>query len=124
MTRFNTAGYTPEFIARHQAEIAAHEAEEAERERQKAEAQRRFDAELAAQREAEERRHQALVEQALAPRKLVEQRAWLAAHPDKKEADFERIAWPHLKANILDADREEQLRQSAERLRNSGQYRL
>jgi hypothetical protein len=28
---------------------------------------------------------------------------WLTDHPGKAEADFQREAWPHLRANLLEA---------------------
>lgn len=51
-------------------------------------------------------------EAAMRPAKERMQRSWLADHPDRTAADFERHAWPHLRVNLLE-DNERQALEDA-----------
>lgn len=48
-------------------------------------------------------------DQAIEPQKQQLRRQWLADHPGKSEKDFESAAWPLLRANLVDAAKQQQL---------------
>jgi hypothetical protein len=62
---------------------------------------RRYNEEQQAKREANAAEEEARLEESLLPVKEREKRKWLAAHPDKSEAFFERHTWPLLKPDIV-----------------------
>ena len=102
--------------------------EEAEREALEAvarlneEARRRrlaAEAELAPKAEA---RRDAETEAELVPQKEQARQAKRAAHPGKGPEDFERQAWPHLRANLLAERRAAEEAALRERLAASGRY--
>ena len=60
----------------------------------------------------------------LEPRKQVLMRDWLANQPGKTSIDFEKIAWPHLRENLI-VERDELARQATiAEGRASGRYAL
>jgi predicted DCC family thiol-disulfide oxidoreductase YuxK len=73
-------------------------------------------------RATEEQRRTADRDAALAPVKATEQRRWLAEHPGHTAADFERDAWPHLRANLDEQGRADTVEAEKARLRASGTY--
>ncbi|HEY8743615.1 MAG TPA: hypothetical protein VIU62_10965 [Chloroflexota bacterium] len=73
---------------------------EAERQQSQADARERTLARAAAKRLAEATRAEVARENLLSPEKIRRQREWLANHPDKSVQDFERYAWPQLRANL------------------------
>jgi hypothetical protein len=81
------------------------EAELAENKRRNDIARTQYLSELAEKKAAEQARRGAEEEQRLAPEKRREMLAWLIDHPDKTEADFERI-WPLVKESKRIGDRE------------------
>jgi hypothetical protein len=45
--------------------------------------------------------HQAMIDRKLEQPKQRIKHEWLAAHPGHSEKDFESLAWPHLKINLM-----------------------
>ncbi len=76
-------------------------------------------ARLAAERTTEQAQRDAA---ALAPVKATEQRRWLAEHPGYTVADFERDAWPHLRANLAEQGQQDAVEREKVRLRATGKY--
>lgn len=60
----------------------------------------------------------------LAADKETAKRTWLADHPGHSAEDFERRAWPHLKANILTAREAVAAEVVTQELRATGDYRM
>jgi len=119
-------GYTDAFYQRWAADQAAAKAEQEEMQRANAEARARYLAGLEAKKLEEKQRAEAAIEAELAPQKERAKRQWLYDHPDKEAKDFERNAWPLLKANLLEEQDEQRLQAEieAQRRRNSGRYSI
>ena len=115
-------GYSDEFRQRWEADVAAEKAEQEHRQRQELEARAALRAKLDAEARASQARADAALDAELEPTRLREQRAWLAAHPGKDEADFSKHAWPHLKLNALDELEALRLEHEMVAQRNSGRY--
>ena len=114
--------------ARLRSEREEREAQEArEREARKAENDRlraEYLAGLEAERAERRRRDEEALDAELEPVKQRMKREWLANHPAATETDFERKAWPHLRANLLEDRREQLIARTQEQLRQTGMYRL
>jgi hypothetical protein len=106
-------------------ELEAQQAREVEERREaNEEARNRYLAKLAAEKEERRKVAEAKLEEQLAPDKARTQREWLANHPGKTVAEFERYAWQHLRLNII-ADKERELaEQHMAALRATGKYSL
>ena len=91
--------------------------QQAERDRENQAARDRWQAKLAADREAEQQRAAAAFEASLAPTKEQLKREWLANHPDRTPADFDRHAWPQLRANLLADQRQATIERTKAALR-------
>ena len=113
-------------LARQREEREAREAQEAEAleagRRENAEARRVYLAGLAAAKAADARREEAATDAALAAAKERARRDWLLANPGKDGADFERDAWPLVRANLVEDAGEAQLRAARAALLRSGNY--
>jgi len=102
------------------------EEEQAARERQQSQA---YNASLKQQREERlekeraEQRERA-IEARLADVKMRLMHEWLADHPDQVAADFEKKAWPHLRANLVDELRQADIAATKAKLLASGNYGL
>ncbi len=83
----------------HEADAAL---EQARAERENAAAKDAWAAKLEAQREEQRQRDTAQLEARLAPIKTRLQRQWLADHIDQTPDDFNRHAWPRLRANAVE----------------------
>jgi hypothetical protein len=84
-------------------------------------AKREWEAKLKAEQDAKQAESEARLEAELEPSKQREMRAWLIAHPDKDQKDFEQKAWPLIRQNLAE-DRQQLLRKAAEeRARCAGQ---
>ncbi len=97
-------------------------AEEAERKRLNHEARARHLARLDAEKAERRRQEEERVDQLLAPRRQVEQARWLVANPGKAPADFERLAWPHVRTVLVAELEAERTRQTTAALVASGRY--
>ncbi len=95
---------------------------QAERDRLNQEARDRYLARLDRDKREAEARREAETDAALAPAKDRERRALLAAHPGKTAQDFDREAWPHLRANLLADERAAGEAALRERLAATGRY--
>ncbi len=106
-------------------ELEAQQAREVEERREANEAARnRYLAKLAAEKEERRKVAEAKLEEQLAPDKARTQREWLANHPGKTVAEFERYAWPQLRLNVIEDRQHAQLEQAKASLRASGRYSL
>jgi hypothetical protein len=107
-------------LERHQEELKREAAEQAERDRLNAETRKRYLDGLQAKHDAERQRREAEQEAALAPTKERARRQWLYDHPEMTAADFEARAWPLLKANLLEDEREAAIQREMEAMRRRG----
>ena len=90
-----------------QEQIARQEREAQEHERAKEESRRRWALKLETDREEQQRASEARLEEELAPDKARIQREWLANHPGKTPAEFDRFAWPQIRLNLVEDRRRE-----------------
>jgi regulator of protease activity HflC (stomatin/prohibitin superfamily) len=67
---------------------------------------------------------EAALNASLAADKVAAKHTWLADHPGHSAEEFERIAWPHLKANILTAREAAAAEVVTQELRAGGDYRM
>jgi hypothetical protein len=86
------------------------------------EARRAWLASLEEARASKRAEWEAQVEEEIAPERERLQRAWLAAHPGKSEADFFTHSWPHLRQNVIAERERQQIEATEARMRASGQY--
>ena len=75
--------------------------EQAARDADNAETRRKYRAGLEAEKAEEAKLADLALDIELEPRKEVLLRQWLADHPGKTSTDFDRSAWPHLRANLI-----------------------
>lgn len=95
-----------------QQRISDHEADQLEERRQQtirdmqnAATRKQYLAGLESQK-AEKRKLQDIeIDRILEPQKVILRNEWLANHPGKASTDFDKAAWPHLRANLV-AERE------------------
>jgi len=73
---------------------------DAERKQAQTAARERTVSRAAAKRLVEATRAEVARENLLSPEKDRRRREWLANHPERTEQDFERYAWPQLRANL------------------------
>ena len=83
-----------------QQQQAEEEREEGRREAEDATA--RHQAKLTAEKLGRQQLAEARLEDELSADRLRLERAWLVANPDMTPVDFDRRAWPHLRAGILE----------------------
>ncbi len=77
---------------------------------------------LEAKKAEKQAEHSAEIDRELEPTKHRLMRRWLADHPDKNEADFNKLAWKYLKQNLVEErelDNQEAVRNS---LLKTGRY--
>lgn len=117
-----TPGYSREFAQQRTAEEAERRRQLEEQQRENARIRERYLKGLEDERAAKRAEHEAELEASLAGDKLRAMRAWLAANPGRTEADFERLAWPHLKANLLEELRAKTFEATMAAMRASGRY--
>ena len=70
------------------------------------------------------REREAKAQAELEPVRRREMHAWLAQHPGRDEKDFLQLAWPHLKANLLEDKHQALYELARERMRRSGKYQM
>ncbi len=100
-------------------------AEEQRREESRREneaARKKYLAELDARREVRRQEADKALELQLEQKKQYLMRDWLAQHPGKTDADFNKQAWPLLRQNILEDDKRATADATKQRLRQSGNY--
>ena len=79
---------------------------------------------LEAAKTAKQAESDAAIDQSLMPKKQQLMRQWLADHPDKNAADFDKLAWTYLRQNLVEQgemDNQEAMRKS---LLATGRYAL
>ncbi len=119
-----STGYTQEFRSQHEARLAEQEQQREQFRRENEMHRQKRLALLEDEREAKRKEDEAEVERELAPDKERTQREWLANHPGKTVADFERHAWPQLRLNIIAQKQAESFEQTKASMRASGRYGL
>jgi len=67
-----------------------------------AEAGRSHRASLEAARAAKLREYDAEIDREFEPQKLMMRREWLANNPNRTSEDFDRLAWEHLRGNLIE----------------------
>jgi len=100
---------------------AEEEREQARRENEDARA--RYMAGLEAQKVTREQLAAQRLEDELSADRIRLERAWLVDHPEKSAADFRRVAWPLLKANLLDERRAAAVDELTNRMRADPMFR-
>ncbi len=127
--------YTPKLsavttraLAQQQAEREAREAaaakELADAQRENAKVRAEYLAGLEAKKAEKRAAADAEVDAAIAPERLRLEREWIANHPSKSGADFERHAWPQLRPNIVEARETAQREALRRQMLASGRYSL
>ena len=96
--------------------------EQEERVRANTAARETYLAGLAKQKAEADRRQEAATDAALAPAKERARRDWLLSHPGKDAADFEKVAWPLIRANLIEDQRAAVIEATKAQLRSSGRY--
>ncbi len=81
-------------------------------------------ADLEAKRADKRAEHEAELDRQLEPQKQTMMRDWMANHPGKTAADFEKDAWTHLRQNLVEQRESEMTRATIESERASGRYSL
>jgi len=89
-----------------------------------AEARRKYLDGLAEQRKAKQDEADAELELSLTLEKQQLRNAWLADHPNDTAADFEKKAWHHLKANLIEQRKAAAMEANTEQLKQTGRYSL
>jgi regulator of protease activity HflC (stomatin/prohibitin superfamily) len=69
-------------------------------------------------------KREAAINASLAADKETAKRSWLAEHPGHSDEEFERVAWPHLKQNLLEARDVSAAEIITQELRATGNYRM
>ena len=88
------------------------------------EAKARWQQKLQAEEDERKAQRQKEIDQKLEPVKVQRMRAWLIDHPYETEKVFNEKVWPLMKANIIEEDQKEALRQLKEQMRRSGRYSM
>ena len=89
-----------------------------------AEARQRHLNSLETARAAKLREYDAAIDAELAPERARLERAWLADHPNDTPADFEKKAWHHLKANLIEQRSAEAMEATKQQMAKTGRYSL
>jgi hypothetical protein len=79
---------------------------------------------LAAEKAAKQSERDAQVDAGLEPTKQTLMREWLANNPNETAADFEKKAWQHLRANIIEQRNSEAFEAELQSQRATGRYSL
>jgi hypothetical protein len=112
------AGWEEERQERERAEAARREPQKRENE---AVRKKRL-AGLEARKEAKRQSDNEAIDRQLEPKRQYHCREWLAQHPGKSEADFNKQAWPLLRQNILEDDKRASAEAMKQALRQRGGY--
>ena len=117
---------TQQALARQRAEREAWEEqqkeEQEERVRANTKARETYLSGLAKQKAEVVQRHEAATAAALAPAKERARRDFLIANPGRDAADFEKVAWPLVRQNLLEDEKAQALEATKTQLRSSGRY--
>ena len=117
-------GYSDDFRRQREADERERERQLEEQRRENQRARDEYLAGLEAKRAEERKRAEQALDRELEPHKQRMKRDWLVAHPDKTETDFERQAWPLLRQNAIEDQREQQIQATMAEMRRSGRYSL
>lgn len=98
--------------------------EQAERDRENARVRAAYRAGLEAKKAAKQAERDAELEAELTPERARLERQWRADHPDQDGRDFQRKAWPALRANLIEARETAQREALRRELLASGRYSL
>lgn len=115
-------GYSKDFQAAHEARMKAEEDARKEQQRQNAAARNAYLDDLEAERQAKRDEAEARLDAQLAPTKERARNQWLYDHPDKTADDFEAHAWPLLRKNLVEDQRESIKNKYLDQARAAGRY--
>ncbi len=89
-----------------------------------AETRRQYLASLEAKKSEERRADEQQIDVELLPQKLTAMREWLAhpANAGKTEADFNKLAWTHLRANLIEQRKNDGFQSEIQSQLASGRY--
>ncbi len=91
---------------------------------QNAELRRKYLAGLEAAKAEKQREYDAEIDRELEPTKQTLMRGWLANNPTFSESDFEKMAWQHLRQNLIEQRTKEAFEAELQAQRASGRYSL
>ena len=117
-------GYSDEFRKAREADQAAEAQRLKEQQTANEEARAHYLAQLEGKKAEEAKRSEQQLDAELEPAKQQQRRAWLAAHPDKTDRDFEAVWVDFLKPNAVEARNVEALENMKAQLRGSGRYQF
>ncbi len=106
----------------HAAVLAEKQREEEERRQANDAARDAYLARLEDERAAAAKKREQEIDAQLEPTKIQERRRWLADHPDKTEADFEKVWTQQLRPYHIEAARQGLIEKTAQQLRSTGMY--
>jgi hypothetical protein len=79
---------------------------------------------LATAKAEKQAEHTAEIDQSLEAKKQQLMRQWLADHPDKNEADFNKLAWTYLRQNLIEQSEQDNREAVRNSLLKTGRYSL
>ncbi len=79
---------------------------------------------LASARAEKQAEHNAEIDQSLEAKKQQLMRQWLADHPDKNAADFDKLAWTYLRQNLVEQSEQDNREAVRNSLLKTGRYAL
>jgi hypothetical protein len=79
---------------------------------------------LAAAKAAKQAEHDTTLDRELEPTKHRLMRRWLADHPDKNAADFDKLAWTYLRQNLVEQSEQDNREAMRNSLLKTGRYSL
>ncbi len=79
---------------------------------------------LATTKAAKQAEHNAEIDQSLEAKKQQLMRQWLADHPDKNAADFDKLAWTYLRQNLVEQSEQDNREAVRNSLLKTGRYAL
>ncbi len=119
---------TEQVINNHNARMAelkqAEDDAQAERVRRNDEARKVYRAGLQTKRQAERDKMDAKTDALLEPDKIIARRSWLANHPDRNAADFEKTWKEHLRPNAVENLERQRGEATKAALLSSGRYSM
>lgn len=111
-------------IADHEQWQLDQQREQTRRELDNAETRRKYLTGLEAEKAEKAKLADIALDIELEPRKQILLREWLAGHPGKTSGDFDSLAWPHLRENLIAEIAESKRRATIAEARESGRYAL
>jgi hypothetical protein len=113
-------------VLTHEEQIEAEARQQRLRDATNAATRKQYLAGLEAKKQEQQKLRDAEIDEELEPKKTVLMREWLVDHPDKTSTDFEKVAWPLLRENLVEEirDRQFEATKAAARTHLSGEVTL